>query len=154
MAIALTISPLGVKDRTAWATLWQGYQEFYGVQLSDAVTTATWNRMLSSAEPMHGLAARSGDQVVGFVHFLFHRSTWMEEDTCYLQDVFVAPDRRGQGIARALIEAVYRAAEEAGAGQVYWQTHQTNTTARGLYDTLATHGGFIVYERFGEVPPS
>ncbi len=144
------IRVLRVTDRAAWEPLWRGYQQFYGVELPADVTEATWQRMLDGREPMHGLGAFDGDQLVGITHYLFHRSTWRTNDTCYLQDLFVMPDVRGQGIARKLIEAVYAASDAQGAGQVYWMTHETNATARKLYDTLATNAGFIAYERFVE----
>jgi GNAT superfamily N-acetyltransferase len=51
------------------------------------------------------------------------------------------------GVGRALIEAVYANARQAGASRVYWQTHETNTTAMQLYDQLAEKSGFIVYRK-------
>ena len=51
----------------------------------------------------------------------------------------------GAGAGRALIEAVYDRAAVAGASRVYWLTHETNATARTLYDTLADRPGFIQY---------
>ena len=63
---------------------------------------------------------------------------------CYLQDLFVAPEARGHGLGRALIEAVYREAKAAGASRVHWLTHETNATARALYDTLADRPGFCL----------
>jgi GNAT superfamily N-acetyltransferase len=50
-------------------------------------------------------------------------------------------------VGRALIEAVYVRASEAGSTRVYWQTHETNLVARRLYDTLAERSGFIVYRK-------
>ena len=62
-----------------------------------------------------------------------------------LQDLFVAEEARKIGLGRALIEAVYKAAHDAGASRVYWLTHESNATARMLYDKLATWPGFIIY---------
>jgi len=42
---------------------------------------------------------------------------------------------------------VYREARAAGASRVHWLTHETNTTARALYDTLADRPGFIQYRK-------
>lgn len=82
---------------------------------------------------------------MGLVHYLFHRSTTRVELTCYLQDLFTLPDERGRGVGRALIEGVYRVATTAGVKRVYWQTHESNTTGRRLYEQVAEHLGFIVY---------
>lgn len=67
-------------------------------------------------------------------------------DVCYLQDLFTAADVRGRGVARALIEAVVEFARERGCGRVYWMTHETNATARLLYDKVADNRGFIRYQ--------
>jgi GNAT superfamily N-acetyltransferase len=54
---------------------------------------------------------------------------------------------RGKGLGRALIEAVYARAKEAGASRVYWTTHETNRTAMKLYDKLAAQTGFLQYRK-------
>jgi GNAT superfamily N-acetyltransferase len=55
---------------------------------------------------------------------------------------------RAQGIGQALIEAVYKLADDQGATKTYWQTQEINYRARGLYDKLTGKpSGFIVYER-------
>ena len=50
-------------------------------------------------------------------------------------------------MGRALIEAVYEKARAVGSPRVYWQTHETNRTARELYDKVAELSGFIVYRK-------
>jgi GNAT superfamily N-acetyltransferase len=96
---------------------------------------------------MFALGAYAGERLVGIVHYLYHRSCWSAGDYCYLQDLFVAPDRRGGGIGRKLIAAVEQAARDAGASRVYWTTHETNATARALYDKVAERSGFIQYRK-------
>ena len=96
---------------------------------------------------MHGLVAESGGELLGLTHYLYHRSTTLIEPVCYLQDLFTAEAARGKGVGRALIERVYREAKAAGCSRVYWQTHETNATARTLYDKVAAHYGFIVYRK-------
>jgi GNAT superfamily N-acetyltransferase len=81
---------------------------------------------------------------VGITHFLKHANT-SALDVCYLQDLFTAPEARGIGVARALIAAVTEWAREQGCSRVYWQTHESNATARRLYDKVAVNRGFIVY---------
>jgi GNAT superfamily N-acetyltransferase len=96
---------------------------------------------------MSGALAVADGRAVGLAHWLTHRSTWSIADVCYLNDLFVVPDRRGQGIGRALIEHVAAAAAAAGCSQLYWLTHQTNTTAQRLYDGVAERTGFIHFGR-------
>ena len=148
--MSISVRQLEAGDKSAWQPLWSGYQDFYRVSLSPEVTEATWRRILDPSEPVLGLGAIVDSRLTGFAHCLFHRSTWMVADTCYLQDLYVEPQSRGKGVARRLIEAVYAHADAACAGQVYWLTHHTNTAARLLYDRVATNAGFIVYERHVE----
>jgi GNAT superfamily N-acetyltransferase len=143
----INVRPLRSDEREAWEPLWRGYLAFYEAAEDPHTTEATWRRFHDPREPMHVLGAFVDDRLVGIVHYLFHRSTWTIGDYCYLQDLFTAPDARGLGAGRALIEAVVERARAAGASRVYWLTHESNATARGLYDTLADRPGFIQYRR-------
>jgi GNAT superfamily N-acetyltransferase len=138
-------------DFEKWLPLWDGYNAFYGREGSTAlpreITEMTWSRFFDAYEPVHALVAEHGDELLGLTHYLFHRSTTMIEPICYLQDLFTTPAARGKGVGRALIEGVYRQAKLAGSPRVYWQTHETNRTARALYDIVAEHQGFIVYRK-------
>ncbi len=128
--------------------MWQGYLAFYKVTLDAEVTDTAWRRLLDPDEDMHGLCAISGDgEMIGIVHYLYHRVTWAIADRCYLEDLFVADSARGTGAGRALIEAVYAAADQRGADQVYWLTQDFNETARRLYDRVARLTPFIKYQR-------
>ena len=136
------------EDRAAWEPLWAGYLEFYSSELPRNVTDTTWSRFHNPAEPMQCLVAEDDDgSLLGFTHIVFHRGTWAIGDFCYLEDLFVAPTARNRGVARALIEAVYEHADQRGAERVYWLTHESNATARKLYDQVARHLGFIHYRR-------
>jgi len=144
----MSIRALAADDRAVWATLWTGYLTFYETVLPERVYDATWRRRLDPGEPMWGaLAVDNARAAVGLVHWLFHRTCWAVEDTCYLQDLFVSPEVRGGGHGRALIEHVAAKAREAGAIRLYWNTHETNTTARKLYDAIAVRSGFIQYRK-------
>lgn len=149
MPDTLTLRTPRPDDLNGWLPLWAGYNAFYGREgptaLDPAITQATWSRIFDPAEPVFARVAESQGRLVGLVHFLHHRSTTRLELTCYLQDLFTAPQARGQGVGRALINAVYSAARDAGIRRVYWQTHVSNAAGRLLYDQLAQHQGFIVY---------
>lgn len=136
-------------DRAAWEQLWAGYLAFYESTLAPEITETTWRRFFDAKEPMHALVAadETSGELLGFTHLVFHRGTWTIGDFCYLEDLFVAPAARKRGVARALIEAVYDLADKRGCERVYWLTHETNTTARKLYDQVAEHRGFIQYRR-------
>ncbi len=147
----LSIRPVTASDFDAWLPLWDGYNAFYGrsgpTGLDPAVTGLTWRRFLDPAEPIHALLAEADGVVLGLAHYLFHRSTSLSNDVCYLQDLFTAPEARGQGVGRALVDAVNERARAAGSPRLYWHTHEGNSTARRLYDAVARTSGFIVYRQ-------
>ena len=141
------IRPVVSADFNAWLPLWKGYQAFYRVDIDDAVTRNTWARLLDPAEPMHAALAYERGNAIGMVHWIYHRSTWTAGDYCYLQDLYVAPETRGAGVGRKLIEHVYAQAQAAHCARVYWLTHETNATAMQLYDRIADRSGFIQYRK-------
>jgi GNAT superfamily N-acetyltransferase len=133
------------QDREQWQPLWNGYNLFYErPEFSPEITDVTWARFFDPGEPMFAAVAEREGKLVGLVHYLFHRSTTMVEDVCYLQDLFTAPEARGEGVGRALIEYVYDQAKAAGSTRVYWQTHENNP-ARKLYDQVAQLTAFRRY---------
>jgi GNAT superfamily N-acetyltransferase len=143
----IEIRPVGKGERAAWEPLWAGYLTFYKATLPTGQSDLTWQRLHDPAEPMHLLGAYVDGKLQGIVHYLFHRSTWTDGNYCYLQDLFVAEGGRNHGLGRALIDAVYGRAVEAGASRVYWLTHESNDTARALYDKVADRSGFIQYRK-------
>ncbi|MBY3182564.1 GNAT family N-acetyltransferase [Rhizobium laguerreae] len=142
------LRPLESSDRAVWEPLWEAYQRFYEVVIPPETTDLTWARFHDPDEPMHALGAFDEDgHLVGIVHAIFHRSCWLPQWTCYLQDLYVDNSQRGLGIGAALIEAVADLARANGAGRLYWMTHETNATARRLYDRIAERSGFIQYRK-------
>ncbi|MBX3479785.1 MAG: GNAT family N-acetyltransferase [Caulobacter sp.] len=145
------IRPVAEGDYPQWRPLWDDYNAFYGradaTALDEAVTAATWARFFDPQEPVHALVAERDGRLIGLTHYLFHRSTTAIGLSCYLQDLFTSAGARGAGVGRALIEAVYVAARQAGSPRVYWQTHETNTDAMALYDKVAEKSGFLVYRK-------
>jgi GNAT superfamily N-acetyltransferase len=138
------IAPLLPAERARWTELWTAYQLFYRVQLPVAVADATWERLQDGR--IQGFGARDpAGRVVGIVHYLYHQDTWSTASACYLQDLYVDPAARGRGIAERLITAVAVAARAYGANPPYWLTHETNATARRLYERVGVNHGFIQY---------
>ena len=145
--MSMIVRPLRTEDREQWQPLWDGYNLFYErPNLPADITEVTWDRFFDPGEPVFAAVAEVDGKVVGLVHYLYHRSTTMIEDVCYLQDLFTAPEARGHGVGRALIDFVYGEAAKAGSRRVYWNTHEDNP-ARKLYDRVAILSGFRRYIR-------
>lgn len=146
--MALTIRPVLMADEPEWRRLWTGYLQFYETEVSEEVYKTTFARLLDDdPHEFIGLVAEQDDRLVGLTHYLFHRHAWMVENVVYLQDLYVDPASRGTGAGRALIEAVYEAADQANCPSVFWLTQEFNTTARQLYDRIAHLTPFIRYSR-------
>lgn len=143
----IQIRTVTAADHAAWLPLWQAYLRFYETELADAVTQSTWQRLLDASEPTHAALAWDGERAVGLVHFIYHRSNWSIENACYLQDLLVAPQQRGTGVGRKLIEFVYAQAKQDGCAKVHWLTHETNATAIQLYERIAERPGFIQFRK-------
>ena len=142
------IRPLRADDRAEWRRLWTLYLEFYESSVSEDVYATTFERLLSGEEnEFQALVLEREGGLGGIVHYLFHRHCWRVENVCYLQDLYVDSDLRGTSRGRALIEAVYRAADQAGAPKVYWLTQHFNEAGRRLYDRVGHLTPFIRYDR-------
>ena len=140
----IEIVPLADSDRAVWQVLATGYNDFYETVWPPDIYDRVWRR-LQAGEGAHALGARLDGRLVGIAHYLFHANVW-RDDVCYLQDLFTDETARGQGVARALIDAVAAEARRRGASRYYWQTRQDNARARALYDKVAVFRGFIRYD--------
>ena len=144
--LAITVRQIKPSDRDAWQALYLAYLKFYESEPIETSTELVWARLTAEAPIIQGLVAEVDGQVVGFAHFHYQLTTWSHTGHCYLEDLFVHEDSRGQGVARALIEAVRARAVERGYSELFWITRSTNKTARTLYDKVATATDFIRYE--------
>jgi GNAT superfamily N-acetyltransferase len=142
----LTIRPIQAEDEAIWRELWAGYLDFYETALPEAVTNATWSRIIAGDdETFLAWVAVQDDTVIGFATVVLHDFTWSDHPAGLLHDLFVRPGLRGNGAGRALIEHVIEVGREAGWNRVYWLTKEDNATARRLYDTFAPADGFVRY---------
>lgn len=142
------IRPLVAADHADWHRLWTEYLAFYDTTLPEATFDTHFSRLLGrDPQDYSCLVAEQGDRLVGLTHYLFHRHGWRVENVCYLQDLYADPSVRGSGVGRKLIEGVYAQADAAGVKQVYWNTNDSNATARQLYDRIAHLTHFLKYQR-------
>lgn len=143
-----TVRIATASDETAWRALWRGYQSFYEIDLADTVNDLTWSRISRSDTPDMGslLAANAQGRTVGMLNYVIHHNTWSVEPVCYLEDLFVDPDARGSGAARALIEHLSAMGRGAGWNRIYWHTARDNSQAQILYNKIAERTGWVRYD--------
>ncbi|MBC8143388.1 MAG: GNAT family N-acetyltransferase [Armatimonadetes bacterium] len=142
-----TIRPLTSGDETAWRTLWRDYCAFYGQTLAPETTQTLWNRLMDADTPVNGaVAARADtDALLGFTHYVLHPHTWSDKTLCYLEDLYVSPEARGQNVGHALISHLVETGTAQGWGRVYWHTETGNAPARRLYDRFTSADDFVRY---------
>lgn len=144
----LAVRPVVASDREAWLKLFRDYIAFYKASVPEEVIAQTWRRLLNQEDNMMALiAVEDAGRAIGIAALVFHRSTWSATWYCYLEDLFVAPEARGLGVGRALIEATYAEADRRGADRTYWATQEANATARKLYDRIGKLSEFVQYRR-------
>ena len=141
------IAPLSKADYDFWLVLWQDYLKFYETVLPLNVIEATWRNILDDNVAIYGFGAWQNDVLVGFTHVVLHPNTWNTTDCCYLEDLYASENVRGQGVGRALIEQVYAFANEKNCNRVYWVTQENNTSARKLYDNIASLTDMVQYRK-------
>ncbi len=142
------IRPLRATDEADWRRLWTGYLDYYETTVPEVVYATTFARLLGEdPQDFNSLIAEVDGRAMGLAHYLFHRHCWKDENVCYLQDLYVDAAARGTGLGRALIEAVYAAADANGTPAVYWMTQHFNEAGRRLYDRIGKVTPFIRYSR-------
>lgn len=72
----------------------------------------------------------------GFAQISFRPSVWADEPVGYLEELYVVPDRRGEGVGRAIMGAVLELARERGAAGMEVVTGENDTAARALYESV------------------
>lgn len=94
--------------------------------------TARLGQLIAGGE---AVALLGGEGPDGVAVLRFRPALWTETLDAYLEELYVAPDRRGEGIGRALLEAAIDLAREAGAKDMHLGTSEGDTAAIGLYES-------------------
>ena len=123
------------------------YQRFYKAEPDEARNHAHFGRLLDDhAAGIQFVALDEAGQALGFATLYFPLGSVTPGVACLMNDLFVVPETRGQGIGRALILHCLSYAEAHGFLKIHWQTALDNHTAQRLYDSLpTTRSGWYTY---------
>jgi D-amino-acid N-acetyltransferase len=146
---SVTLRPFEAADEAAWRKHWHSYNVFYErtADITEDITATTISRFLDEKSPIKCCVAMSNDNMIGFVTWFWHPSTYLINGTIYLNDLFVQPESRNGGVGRKLIEHVYSVADKEGITEVYWHTQYFNHRAQLLYTKVGKRKDFIMYAR-------
>ena len=98
------------------------------------------------------LIAEDGGGAVGFALFFHNFSTFLAQPGIYLEDLFVLPEHRGEGVGKALLEKLAQLAVERECGRLEWAVLDWNKSAIGFYERLGAkpNSEWTVYRLTGE----
>lgn len=140
------VRPVRQEDAADWRNLYRGYAAFYKLPMTDAILDETWSWLLDASHPLDALVAVSDGKVVGLAHIRPQPKPLLGKNAGFLDDLFVDPALRGQGVGRLLIEGIAAVARERNWVSVRWITAPDNATARKLYDDVAVATAWVTYE--------
>ncbi|MBC7723964.1 MAG: GNAT family N-acetyltransferase [Burkholderiaceae bacterium] len=143
-----SVRPLETTDREVWSALYRGYRRFYEMPDDDAVLETTWEWVTTGA---HGLSCIVAVDPAGKVAGLAHLRVFADPSEArlglFLDDLFVDPAFRGNGVGRLLLQRTAQIAADRGANVVRWITaSEDNAVARALYDSMGTATPWTTYD--------
>jgi ribosomal protein S18 acetylase RimI-like enzyme len=133
-ALDLTVRRAEVADAEAIAQLLHDFNsEFDDPTPGPRVLAERVRRLLADGEIRVLLGGSTPD---GLAVLRFRPALWADALDCYLEELYVVPDRRGQGLGRALMEAAIELARREGAAHMDLGTSEDDVAARALYERL------------------
>ncbi|YAF95469.1 MAG: N-acetyltransferase family protein [Nodularia sp. CChRGM 3473] len=108
-------------------------------KLSHAVTgnvLALKEHLFGSPKYVEAILAEYTGQAVGFALFFPNYSTFLTKPGIYLEDLFVLPEYRRQGIGKALLSKVAQIAVERNCGRLEWSVLDWNESAQAFYRSM------------------
>lgn len=116
--------------------LFDAYRRFYRKPTDEAGARAFLQDRLHKGDSLILLALDETPRALGFTQLYPAFSSVRMQALWILNDLFVAPEARGRGVARRLMEAARQRAQQAGVVALALATEKNNTTAKGLYESL------------------
>jgi len=144
----IRIEPVNVAQMEALLPLIAAYQRFYEVEdVDDERNRAFFSGFLAPSERGMLIGAWRESELLGYACLYWAFTSLVPAEIVLMNDLYVVPEARDQGVGRALIEASAAVTRERGAHHLQWVTAPDNRAARRLYDaTGATGEPSIEYE--------
>jgi len=140
------IRNIQIKDKNEWRELYQGYANFYKIEISKITLDTVWNWLLDQNHELSGLVYEVNNKLVAIAHYRRMPSPLRGKDIGFLDDLYVHPDFRGRKIGEEIINKLNHISQEKGWGLIRWITRNDNHNAKSLYDRVANKSTWDVYE--------
>jgi GNAT superfamily N-acetyltransferase len=133
----ITIAPATENDIPRILAFIRELAEYERLAEVAVVTESQLRESLFGLEPAAEVILADCDgEPAGFAVFFRNFSTFLGQPGIYLEDLYVRPALRGQGVGRALLAALARLAKERGCGRLEWSVLDWNESAIGFYKRL------------------
>ena len=144
------IRNLSPNDFNMWSNLYKRYAKFYKVSMNEEILKNLWAWIQDENHIVNGICFQYEDKIVGIAHYRTMPRPIKGQYICFLDDLFVEPDFRGQKIAQKLISHLKSLSKANNWNGIRWITHSSNENAKKLYDKIANNTGFELYELKGD----
>jgi GNAT superfamily N-acetyltransferase len=136
------IRSFAAHDYGQWHCLWLENMQH---SIADTTTQTTWRRIVDTTSPVHGLGAFEDETLVGFLHYVLHPVTGFAEPACYMQDLYVLPQKRRQNIATKLLSALHEQGKKERWARIYWMGDGADADVQAFYKTLGIQVNFTLH---------
>jgi ribosomal protein S18 acetylase RimI-like enzyme len=134
-------------DKAGWRLLYNGYAAFYKVPMTDEIADTVWGWIHDPNHEVEALVAKEANgRLVGLAHFRAMARPLAGTMGAFLDDLFVAPEARGSGVADSLLARLTAIARERKWQVIRWITAENNYRGRSFYDRIATKTHWLTYE--------
>jgi len=144
--LKVSVRSLQPSDEPRWRELFHAYRDFYRLEESEEVVSRVWDWLLDPVHECKALVAESVDGIVAIGHYRRFSRPSTGTIGIWLDDLFTAPEARGRGAGRSLIQRLTEIAGSEGHSVVRWITADDNQQAQALYDQIATRTHWTTYD--------
>lgn len=143
----ISVTALSAEDREQWQRLYYGYADFYQVPMDQTILDTVWSWIFDDTQAFYALIAKDDTgTALGLMHYRAMLSPLRGATVGFLDDLYVDPTMRGEGVAELLFTGLSEAAKDRGWPLVRWITAENNYRARSVYDKLATKTQWQTYQ--------
>ena len=140
------IRQIKLEDKKDWEKLYRGYADFYKVEMNDKILNTVWKWLFDQNHEVSGLVYEENSKVIALAHYRKMPSPLRGKYIGFLDDLYVDPKHRRNGIGKKLIKELNVISSRNNWNLMRWITRDDNTTAKSLYEKLSKKTNWEVYE--------